>query len=131
MSENTSPDLKDPAVMLETLRLAYRHALDLNNLDPDCKRLSYEQQRELGRRLAMYWSEVTPPPTAKEREWAHPAESDPLVEMFGTFVTSAQRVLAKTVTDLVRDCHYHTETDGDVQKRRRESECDDRGSPTP
>lgn len=48
-------NLRDPAVMLETLHLAYQQVLDDLRLDHTARRLSAEQQEELGRRLATYW----------------------------------------------------------------------------
>lgn len=52
----TPDQLRSPAVMLETLKLAYLHALDTS--DHMCggvpSRLSSGQECELGRRLAAY-----------------------------------------------------------------------------
>ncbi len=51
-------DLHTPAEMLKTLRMAYQHVLD-EILPPQFnakRRLTVEQQRDLGRRLATYWS---------------------------------------------------------------------------
>lgn len=57
--------------MLETLKLAYQHALDnsTRHLDgspliADTKRLSPKQEKELGRRLARYW--LMDPPHSEE-----------------------------------------------------------------
>ncbi len=48
--------LSDPAVMLETLKLAYQSVLDGLPQDRDAKpRLTIAQEKELGRRLARYW----------------------------------------------------------------------------
>ena len=59
----TSKNLRDPAVMLETLKLAYQRELDASgsfeNAEAfinDRRRLSFEQERELGRRLTEYWT---------------------------------------------------------------------------
>jgi hypothetical protein len=56
----TSNHLRDPAIMLETLKLAYLHALDEMHQTwgaPKTDRcLTEKQQRELGRRLAEYWT---------------------------------------------------------------------------
>ncbi len=53
----TPSQLKDPAVMLETLKVAYQHVLDAS--DHMCggtpTRLTPEQEYELGYRLALYW----------------------------------------------------------------------------
>lgn len=54
--------LSDPAVMLETLKLAYRHQLDTLIPGAEDTRLTAAQRRELGRRLARYW--LMPDPAA-------------------------------------------------------------------
>lgn len=41
--------------MLDTLHLAYQQVLDDLRLDSAARRLSAEQQEELGKRLATYW----------------------------------------------------------------------------
>lgn len=47
--------LKDPAVMLETLAMAYKHVLDnLSASRGNTKRLTNEEEFELGKRLAEY-----------------------------------------------------------------------------
>ena len=57
----TPSTLTDPAAMLATLHLAYRHLLDELPLPdgsprpPEERRLTVDEQRELGRRLAEYW----------------------------------------------------------------------------
>ncbi len=47
-----------PSVMLATLKLAYQHALDVSAemCGGTKSRLTPDQERELGRRLAQYWS---------------------------------------------------------------------------
>lgn len=52
MSEKTDSKLGSKAHMLETLCMAYRYVLADAALTP----LPEEEQRELGRRLARYWS---------------------------------------------------------------------------
>ncbi len=56
--------LCDPKVMLDTLHMAYRYLLDECAPDhlsgSERRRLNHEHQRELGRRLAAYWS-IDPP----------------------------------------------------------------------
>lgn len=107
---STPIDLKDPAVMLATLRLAYRYVLDqMDSFDTDAKRLSDDQCRELGRRLAEYWT-MDPKPTDEERQWHKPSEKDPLIALLGEFVTASQRALAEDVVKLARD--YPREEDG-------------------
>lgn len=69
------PDLRDPATMLATLRLAYRYALDRSGGD---RRLSAAQERELGRRLALYW-DMDPKPTAAERTWHRKAKESAMI----------------------------------------------------
>lgn len=63
-----SGDLQDPEVMLDTLHMAYRYLLDEMAPDhlagPERRRLNETHQRELGRRLAAYWSIKTPRLTA-------------------------------------------------------------------
>lgn len=60
MSKTTTPTprpLSNPAVMLDTLKLAYRFALDHNGTDicGHSTRLTEKQEKELSRRLARYW----------------------------------------------------------------------------
>ncbi len=72
----TPRHLSDPAVMLETLKLAYQSVLDNGcfttpegtPLPKGPKRLTAAQGRELGRRLARYWLMDDPakPPITKE-----------------------------------------------------------------
>lgn len=97
-------NLRDPAVMLATLRLAYRFVLDGDGEDGDCKRLSHAQQRELGRRLAEYWN-MDPKPTEEERKWAHPPEEDPFIAMVRGIANEMPRAAASAqkVIDLLRD----------------------------
>ena len=62
MTPNLAPaQLHDSKVMLETLRAAYQHQRDEVDAawgaPSDDRRLSYDQQVELGRRLAFYWSD--------------------------------------------------------------------------
>jgi hypothetical protein len=88
-------DLKDPAVMLATLRLAYRAVLDRaisDSVDPHPQRLSYEQKRELGRRLAQYW-DMDPKPTAEERVWHVPQEDDPFIAILRAARNGADEML--------------------------------------
>lgn len=57
--------LQSPAVMLETLHLAYQHALDqeqARHYDTFRPRLDCYQERDLGRRLAVYWGIEQLPP---------------------------------------------------------------------
>lgn len=67
-TELLAVQLTDPAIMLETLKLAYRHGLDNASEEGGERigetRLTGKEQKELGRRLAAYWlvskEEVTP-----------------------------------------------------------------------
>lgn len=56
-SSDPSPDLRDPAVMLATLKTAYMYVLDHASIHEGYgrKRLTYEEEKELGKRLALYW----------------------------------------------------------------------------
>ncbi len=56
-------NLDSRAAMLETLKMAYRYMLDISQFElihgVGKKRLNATKQRELGRRLAEYWSMKT------------------------------------------------------------------------
>lgn len=74
--------LRNPAIMLETLKVAYREALDRISAEGSKRigedRLSVEEQCELGRRLALYWSmDVESSPASKPRK---PTRVDKLVD---------------------------------------------------
>ncbi len=85
--------LSDPAVMLETLKLAYQHALDQQPQGRDDKpRLTLKQEKELGRRLARYWlmqEPITPLIT-----------EDDIQEVVGEVTMSAEKAWA-AMTDMV------------------------------
>ncbi len=60
MTPRLSPvQMRDPEVMLETLRAAYQFAADTSAemRGGVGHRLSDDEERELGRRLAFYWGE--------------------------------------------------------------------------
>lgn len=64
MTPNLTPtQLRDPSTMLETLRAAYQHQLDEVDAawgaPSEDRRLSEDEQTELGRRLAFYWGETS------------------------------------------------------------------------
>ena len=64
ISSLTPTQLRSPAIMLETLQMAYRYLLDEVTVEglprrpsgDKSRRLDTAAQHELGRRLGMYWS---------------------------------------------------------------------------
>ncbi len=54
----TSTKLRDPKVMLETLRMVYQFACDTTRapFSRERRRLTDAKERTLGRRLAAYWT---------------------------------------------------------------------------
>lgn len=67
MSANDStPDLLDPATMLDTLHAAYQLLLDNLGASAPNARLTLTQERELGAQLARYWTIRQVPKSAQQ-----------------------------------------------------------------
>jgi hypothetical protein len=84
MTAQNSLDLRDPAVMLKTLKTAYFFSLDHASIYAGYgrKHLTIEEEKELGARLAQYWmiDDLTHP-INKRRRAIREREVNPLEEL--------------------------------------------------